>query len=329
MQRLEPDAFAARLDAFDAAVLATEGIDHFCTSSAWVVPAREAFHPETTPVVFEGAEGFVALARDDSATVGRYLAPLEAMWGLASPVAGARPVPLAREVVGALSAIDDSWDTLWLCGLSRDSRLFKALVAGFGKRFRLGLGPETRRYTASLEGGLDGFMSRRSAKFRANLRRAARQVEADGFAFEAAHDVRSAAGRETFFERLMAIEARSWKGLADSGVNEGPMRQFYRQMLDRIGPAGQVRALVLTRDGEDVAYILGGLFAGAYRGLQVSFDDRFRALSLGNVMQLEMIRRLCDEGVGWYDLGSDIPYKARWAEDGLTTVTLVVLGAPP
>jgi len=39
-----------------------------------------------------------------------------------------------------------------------------------------------------------------------------------------------------------------------------------------------------------------------------------------------MIRQLSDEGVALYDLGSDIAYKERWAEGGLTTVTLVALG---
>jgi CelD/BcsL family acetyltransferase involved in cellulose biosynthesis len=70
--------------------------------------------------------------------------------------------------------------------------------------------------------------------------------------------------------------------------------------------------------------VLGGIFGDTFRGLQLSYHADHRAFELGNVAQIETIAALCAEGVAQYDLGTEMPYKARWAPPGLTTVTLAV-----
>ncbi len=76
--------------------------------------------------------------------------------------------------------------------------------------------------------------------------------------------------------------------------------------------------------GEDVAYIFGGVFGDTYRGLQFSFDARFSSLSLGNLCQLEEVRRLVEAGVRRYDLGSEVRYKRNWGEEVVETTSLIV-----
>ena len=53
--------------------------------------------------------------------------------------------------------------------------------------------------------------------------------------------------------------------------------------------------------------------------MQVSFDDRHADLSPGVLAHLAMIGWLTEEQVVLYDLGTDMPYKLRWGEPGLTT----------
>ena len=60
----------------------------------------------------------------------------------------------------------------------------------------------------------------------------------------------------------------------------------------------------------------------------MSFDDDEARLSIGNLLQCEMIRMLCEQGFATYDLGSKPGYKERWAERGLSTVTLVCRPKP-
>src|SRR5688572_32387452 len=54
---------------------------------------------------------------------------------------------------------------------------------------------------------------------------------------------------------------------------------------------------------------------GEYRGLQFSYDDAFAQLGLGGLLQYHQIVELCAEGVTRYDLGTEMDYKRRWAED--------------
>src|SRR5262249_24570836 len=149
--------------------------------------------------------------------------------------------------------------------------------------------------------------------FRAGARAALRRVRAAGISFEAIFGA-SAAQADAGYARVLAVERRSWKAATGNGVDQGPMRSFYARMYP--GPAARaaLRLLFAVRDGEDAGYLAGGVAGPTFRGLQFSFDDRLRALGLGNALQLEMIARLAGGEVRAYDLGAQSAYKARWAE---------------
>ncbi len=259
------------------------------------------------------------------------LEALESAWRLASPFAvneGSDTGRFADELV-------DEWrrsaplDVLLLSGLAPGSRLFGELVRALASAYRLSTEamPPTLRFRASLHGGIDGFLSRRSSRMRARLRAAERRAAAGGVSFESV--ACSEAGSRELYERLLALEARSWKGIEGDGLLGASMQAFYREMLPMLAEDGSLRAQIGRKDGEDVAMLVGALIeteAGkTFRGLQFSFDDRFRSLALGNLAQLAQIRALVDEGALLYDLGSDVEYKRKWGEDAFETVTLVAV----
>ena len=93
-------------------------------------------------------------------------------------------------------------------------------------------------------------------------------------------------------------------------------------MEQRLAARGGLRVIVAAIGDHEVGYLHGGVVADHFRGLQMSFDRSLAELSLGNLLQLEMIEALCEEGVRTYDLGSHSPYKERWAETVHATVTL-------
>ncbi len=330
---LDGVGFAALRDAYDEAVAKSPSIDQFCSSAAWVLPAHAAFHNDHPVVACRIDDGFVALARGYAPELGRFLAPLEAMWGLASPIVGADERGLAEGAAEWLLA-DPDWNLLWLGGLMKGGPSFTNLVRFLGPRLQLRLGPSTVRYRASLEGGLDGWSALRSPLFRKRLRQAMRWAKAE-LTFEwvdgtVALDEPAAVA---LFQRIHAVETRSWKGREGTGFVMGDMYRFYERMVPSLalkrGAAGHGLRVLFARQGErDVAVCFGGVFGDTYRGLQNSFDDDFRSRSLGNVMQAESIARLCDEGVRIYDLGSEMDYKARWAESAFETVTLLVIRRP-
>jgi hypothetical protein len=320
--RLESDAaLEANAAAYDQIVDEITLPDRFCTSSDWILPARRAFAADAPLVGYALDAGYAPMISVKTA-LGRTYLPLEASWGLACPLVAREPRELARELVDALTEDRGQWDAVFLSGLARGGPAFTALVHTAQRKYRLGLGQPTARCVASLEGGLDGFLGRRTAHHRKNLRRATR-LAAGQVRFErlAPTDPEAALA---LYARVLEVESRSWKGQSGHGIQDGAMRVFYAEMVPRLARAGRLRLTFAYEGDQAVGYVLGGVRGDSYRGLQISFDDRLSHLSVGNLLQLETISGLCEEGCLNYDLGTAMPYKKLWAEREVETVPLVL-----
>ena len=322
MTRLTFEELSEEAARYDEAVLATPAIDHFCSSSLWTLPAIQHFSPASRPFIVRSQNTYLTLARTRYNDGTRLVHPLEAMWALASPLAGAHPEELVELLASSLTD-DDSWDIALVSGIGGGSELWQKLVPVLSRRFSLSRGPATRRYIAGLASGVDGFLANRSTGFRKNLRKAEKRARGAGLLFEIANHC-EASEVDPSFDRLLAIERKSWKGQRGVGIDGDPMGSFYREMNRRLVERGARRLLFATLDGADVAYIFGGLFGDTYRGLQFSFDHRYADLSLGNLSQLEQIRHLCNEGVPNYDLGTEVRYKKHWGDRVFTTSSFFV-----
>ncbi len=316
------DELDRHADAYDDLVSQTPNVDHFCSSTDWILPAQAAFAPSALPYVMAEEGACIALMRIPAEPRHEVAVPLEAGWGLASPFAGSDPAQLAEMLGTMVEHAPHPPDALFLSGIVRDSPLHEHVVLRLTGHYRIGMGPPSGRRSTSITGGLDGFLSRRSSRFRASLRRALRRANQGGLQLSYEADFDSA---EAVVDRVMAVEAKSWKGRTGQGVDRGLARRFYELMITRLVLRGRLR-LVFVRQGEtDMAFCLGGLFGETYRGLQVSFVEGYEPWSPGNLAQLEMIRGLSAEGIETYHLGMEMPYKARWAEAGLETITLALL----
>jgi hypothetical protein len=253
------------------------------------------------------------------------LEPLEADWLFASPLAPRDGEGLVEEFFDSCRAEEKAWDTLLLSGLVLGSPLFRDFVTRFASIYRVGILNETYRHVASLAGGEEGFLSRRSPRFRSGIRRAQRRARESGIRFEVERQFPTPAARTALYERIQAVERRSWKGIEGHGITEPRMRGFYALMIERLGARDALRVVFAYRDEpEPIAYVFGGIRGSVFRGLQLAHDHRFAALSPGNLGQIEMIRHLESNGVRSYDMGCQMDYKRRWAESGRSTVTLLV-----
>lgn len=309
---------------FDRAVELQRDIDRFCSRTEWILPFHLAFLPDRELFLYREGGSFAALAARDHPTIGRYLEPLETMWCFASPLVGPDPLALLDAAVADVSS-GATRPPLLLAGIpgSREpGGLLARTVAALDRRYDLRAVDSTLRFVASLEGGLDGWLARRSRSFRRNLRAAQRKGRDAGVGFEHLAPTDEAKLRAAY-RRVLAVEATSWKSAEGSGVGEGPMRAFYDDMLPRLARRRGLRLVIATHDGRDVGYLHGALVGDHFRGLQMSSDRSLAHLSLGNLLQAEMLARLCEEGVAGYDLGTRSDYKRRWAEEGLRTLTIL------
>ncbi|HEY5928633.1 MAG TPA: GNAT family N-acetyltransferase [Kofleriaceae bacterium] len=319
---MEPIDLAACADDFDREVAQTPAIDRFCSSSAWILAATAALMPPRAPFSFKGTHGYFAAMRGVHPAGFPYVEPVELAWGLASPLIGGDAPGLVGEVVPLLAGRRD-WQLAIFSGLTVTGPQRRALDATLPARWERRRGQPTIRHVASLDGGIDGFLSRRSRDLRKSVRKSLRAAHDAGMTFESvrANEVDASA----LYERIQAIEARSWKSREGVGIHAGPMRAFYGTMLPRLCALGQQRTIFARLHDRDVGYILGAVMVGEYRGLQFSYDADFAELGVGGLLQYHQVCELCDEGITRYDLGTEMDYKRRWAEEIMETEMLVLV----
>ena len=316
-QRHSVEDLARLSGPWDEAVGRTPGVDGFCSATPWSFAAATSFLHAEPPVLVGDGTGFCGLraARGDDGA--RVLVGLDPVWGFASPVVG--PARAAADaLVGRLDGEEFAWALL--TGQRRDTPLVTWIVRALERTHRLLRGPTQERLQIDLSGGVEGWMARRSPRFRQQLRRVQTGAEERGVRV---HDV-SAMEPDTLFDRILEIEARSWKGSELTGLADEDLAGFYRQVSGRLAGRDQLRALVAEVDGLDAAFILGGVRGSTYRGLQLSYTEAAAPLGLGHLLQLEQLRRLPGEGITRYDLGMDMPYKRRWADDVDETFAIVI-----
>jgi hypothetical protein len=315
VERLSLEELEAAAAHYDAAVEADPEVDPFCTRSVWGLSYHRAFAVHRPVLALRDDASYLVLAERFIPGVGMGLEPLEAMWGFASPLVG----PRAVELVAQLSPVP-----LLLLGVPTQGPRLEALAKLLGQTHQLRPFDAVPRFVAPLEAGLDGFLRQRSAAFRRNLRAAERRAAARGVEFERIVPADAPAARE-LYARVLAVEPQSWKAQSEAPVHRGSMAAFYAEMLPRLAAGQSLRALIARCGGKDVGYLYGGLIGGRFRGLQFSFAEALREVGLGNLLQLAMIRWLCEDGARCYDLGSRSAYKRRWAETGLVTLSLLAL----
>lgn len=320
MTWLSFEDFAHNRDAYDAYVRKTPEVDVFCSSSHWVLPAQSVYAPGLQPFIWKTENAYCAFMLSAIQPDVFCAMPLEIGWGLACPLIGSEPDLTVGALSAALKRASLRPDYVLITGLTEGGGLHDALRKRFPGQIMLDPGQTCVRRIASLKGGLDAFLGRRSAKFRAELRRSARRSEAEGLQI----DYCCSGDVDTIARRMVAVEAQSWKGLSAQGVDQGLPLRFYREIISSLLRQKRFRGIFIRSEDKDLSFAIGGVQDHLFRGLQLSYVHSHQHLGVGNLAQFYLIERLIEEGVEWYDLGTDMPYKSRWAEETFETVTAML-----
>lgn len=354
MEQLTIEDLDRRWADVETAVDATPGIDPWCSGLDWQIPVTLGFAPTATRLLLttDDGQGFALLSsyRDPGGT--QILSGLEPLWGFGSPILGPDPASIGSALATLLGSgpssghIDLPWQTIVLPGLPPISRpatpapkrgptgstssaertgtsaghdTSLPLALALSSLGRTGFAEGITRQLIDLDDGYDTWLERRSPKFRRNLRRAERG------AADAGLTIVDGADDPDVFDRLLAIEQRSWKGLDGSGITGDAMTVMYRTMVERLRAKERLLVHLAVLNGNDVGYILGGVRRRRYRGLQLSYTDDAANLSVGNVLQAHQLAELDRRDLAdVYDLGMDFDYKRRWADRTETSIVLVI-----
>ncbi len=311
----QPDPYAG-LDAPDsawnrAAARTTQG-DPFCCRTEWALSFHETFAPHRRLRLHADGGNVLAFADGFHFRLGFLLEPVESHWLFGNPLLGTDAVALLVDWLAALAAGSERPSVL-LGGVLPRSAQRRSLLAAFGDGYRIHRLQPTTLCRASLDGGLDGWLSRRSPRLRRNVRAAARKAADDGVTYER-HAPTDATGSDAIYARMLAVEERSWKGIGRCGMAEPPSREFYRVMLRRLAVSGAGRVIFARHGEEDVGFVFGGVAGRVYRGQQFSYVEEWSRASIGNLLQFEQIRWLCEENASRYDMGPLMDYKRHWTE---------------
>lgn len=310
MNRLTLEEFRTRTAEFDRAVAATPGLEPFCSSALWQLAAHDHLRqdPPRRHLIVENGGAWLVFAGGNQPGL---LLPFEASWGFASPVVGPPPALASLIIEAAAAERQERGQKLALCitGLDREGALHR-MIRDLRTAQRFYQEAEgTDGLSIDLADGVEGWLARRSRKFRRTLA-AAEKTCAELEIVDASREAPA-----ELYERILAIQRRTYKWAEGTDIFQIPAyAAFYRALLDRFAAGGGLRLLFAHRDGEDLAHIFGAVSGATYRGLQMSYVDDARDLGLGNFLQLENLRRCEAENITRYDLGMVSPYKERWAD---------------
>ncbi len=313
---MEPCSLADVQCDFDdlvAGVASTQNIDPICSRSDWIAPAAEAFAARAKQHVFSGPTGHVALLEHNTPS-GPVLSSFDSIWGFASPIISADPGACISGLRHALTAIE--WRALLVSGVALDSNLFDAVQL----LEPIAVHSKADRCIVDLSHGFDGWLLRRSPRFRRSVRTALKQTAAAGMTVSIIDD-----GSAEVVDRILKIEATSWKTQAGSGLVDTELGAFTQAMAARFAQRSALRVLIAQLDGVDVGYVIGGVVGNRYRGFQHSFDRAYERLSIGKALQAHNLRHLAGQGVDTYDMGMLMGYKNSYLDRIESTATLLVV----
>ena len=215
------------------------GIDEWCSRPGWGLAVHDSFASEGDEMVCLADDaGFGVFGRMTGGDGTPALVPLDRVWGFGSPIVC--EVNDAESVTGHLAdrlITDPSWKVCALSGLAVGGALDRAVISAFGRHMSLYAGETRGRCRASLDGGIDGYLARRSREHRRNIRQAERRSADRGIAFDVVDGHNSA----MTISRLHAVEHRSWKGLEGSGIESPEMAALYGRLVRDLGATRALR----------------------------------------------------------------------------------------
>ena len=290
--------------------------DLHCWYMAWL----EAFA--------NGHQLAICTVRDGDAALAGALPLLRSKRGLeasANVHSGAfRPLAAGPEAMDALiGAVMRETARLTLGELQEGDWCVDALVGGARRAGMVPLlEPSATSPIIDTNGDLEAWVKLGNSKWKKGLRASRRKMSKKHEAiFELA---RSPLDLEAELSEGFAVEASGWKGEAGTAIVSRPETEaFYRGIAAAFHERDELRLSRIVLDGEAVAFNYCLEHRGRLYGLKAGFDERFRKLSPGLVLQLSIVERCFESDVNAFELfGGHADWKARLATSQRSHATL-------
>jgi CelD/BcsL family acetyltransferase involved in cellulose biosynthesis len=171
-------------------------------------------------------------------------------------------------------------------------------------------------------GDLGAWREQSNSSWKKRLARYRRKMERD---HDAELEIVAVPDRlDAWLEEGFRIEQSGWKGEGGTAILSAPETElFYREIARRFHTRGELRLSRIVLDGKAVAFsfcIQGG---GSLYSLKVGYDEGWRKLVPGLVMQLSIIERCFELGLEAYELlGETSEWKQKVATGSRSHINL-------
>jgi CelD/BcsL family acetyltransferase involved in cellulose biosynthesis len=159
-------------------------------------------------------------------------------------------------------------------------------------------------------GSLETVLSHLSKKFRSNLRRRMKKLEAQG----AVRLVRVVQANQAALDRFYELERAGWKGKEGTAIAcDAQTRQYYDGMARAAAQFGYFSLYALECDARPIAIHYGLAHRGRYYVPKLAYDETYRDFSPGHLLVHEVLRDLIEQGMREFDfLGPWMEWKGEW-----------------
>lgn len=306
--------------------LRTQQADPFCSGPLWQLSFHAAMSPRRPLYIRTDGEAVLAFAGQPLSDGTVALTPIESHWLFGACLLGRAAPALLEAWLGESGT--RAFSKILISGVRPGGRRAVHLLRRLEKDFHVLHFADGLQCAASLRDGLEGFLSRRSANHRQKLGKAMRRARQAGIVFER-HAPQSDEEAALLYARMLAVEKASWKGIAACGMTEQPARQLYAVLIRNLARQGLARIMFARHEETDIGFIFGGKAGNIYRGQQFSYREVWKRWGIGNLLQVEQVRWLCEEGARRYDMGpldgGPMRYKEHWTEKRLPIQSWLLL----
>ncbi len=208
------------------------------------------------------------------------------------------------------------WDVLEVQDVPQGGALERLLLAAKLDGYPTGQWESMRSPYITLPGpgaNMETVLARTDGKFRYNLRRGMRRLEAKG----AVRLVRIDRADPAMLEHFYKLERSGWKGKEGSAIAcDTNTRQFYDSVAREAERFGYLSLYLLECNGSPVAMHFGLTHRGRYFLPKPAYEESYKDCSPGHLLVHEVLRDCVERGLVEFDfVGPWMDWKGEWASE--------------
>jgi len=214
-----------------------------------------------------------------------------------------------------LGQFRSAWDVAIFNKIPKQSTAYAALIADLSKSKSNHIIRQSQNSPyIPVNGEWETYLKSTTTKFRKQLRNKANKIHRAGdVLFEQSQAISSAAN---LLEEAFKVSSKSWKHKEGTSMDSTPERRKFFTLLSKVAEDnGWLSIWLLRLNNEPIAIEYHLEYMGRTHAMRGDFDESYRKLSPGSVLEAHIVEHCFKNGLKEYDFcGLDYRYKTLWTK---------------